>query len=738
MRFFLLGLWLSSLVLPAFGSPLLVDDAEGSSTDNHFGGGWYSYSDPNSYSSPKPFVFSAGGYQSGHCARLEVELKSGVPYPYVGFGTSFPARDFSDYAGVRFYAKGEGSWNCQLPLTSTSTENNHFSSPFTPTQDWSLVELPFTTFAQTWGTPKTWDPRLLSGVGWNFLGQGGAKGFLCVDNIEFYQKNDARLKTKEANIVLASPKVNQVGYRPSDPKTFAVAEAPGGAQKGDSFKVMDEQGQAVYSGVIRQEAVDDVASTGEKVFRVEFSGLTLPGRYTVEIKGQKSPPFEVGPQVYRSLLKDALRCFYLIRCGVAIDDKVTGIQHPACHMKDATLKEDNSKTGDFTGGWHNADDYGKWILEDSLSCSWMMWLYELKTKEMADFKDDIPETGNGIPDLLNQARWALDWMLKMQGADGSVRHKVDAEDHFASGLSPEKDPYPRYAQTPGSLDAADFTSAMCQAARVFQKTDPTYAAKCALAAKKAWAWLEKNPDVVKKDPDYVDLDPSQEKLWALAEMARLTGDPKLIERFKKEGEISVLKYPSWMEPQFLGYMARYFDPKASGEEKDWIRKALIQHCDNLASASKANGYGVAMAPGDYYWECNEHLLGKTGALLFGYAATGDKAYRDAALGQMNWFLGENSLSFSFVTGHGENSVKHPWHWTMTALRRLMPGWASGGPNQYTTGADPLLTALIKRGTPPAKCYVDACDGNSSWASNEGETSENGALVFCSGFLAAGE
>ena len=73
------------------------------------------------------------------------------------------------------------------------------------------------------------------------------------------------------------------------------------------------------------------------------------------------------------------------------------------------------------------------MLEEGLSCSWMLWLYEFKEKQMAGLKIDIPESSNGMSDLLNQAKWGLDWMLKMQRPDRNVLHKVDGEDHFSSG-----------------------------------------------------------------------------------------------------------------------------------------------------------------------------------------------------------------------------------------------------------------------------------------------------------------
>jgi endoglucanase len=122
--------------------------------------------------------------------------------------------------------------------------------------------------------------------------------------------------------------------------------------------------------------------------------------------------------------------------------------------------------------------------------------------------------------------------------------------------------------------------------------------------------------------------------------------------------------------------------------------------------------------------------------------TGEQRYLETGLRQMHWLLGRNGLGVSFVTGQGKHSAGHPYHWTGTALGKLMPGWAAGGPNQHLEPRiDALLRSLIERGTPPAKCYLDAnacyvAADAGSWASNEGETSENAALVFAAGYLSA--
>jgi endoglucanase len=158
----------------------------------------------------------------------------------------------------------------------------------------------------------------------------------------------------------------------------------------------------------------------------------------------------------------------------------------------------------------------------------------------------------------------------------------------------------------------------------------------------------------------------------------------------------------------------------------------------LAATAESTGYGVATTSAQYYWESNEDLLHRTAALIFGAATTGNDSYRRLALQQLDWLLGDNSLNRSFVTGHGSNPIVHPYHWTAYALGKLIPGWGGGGPNQYATGADLPLIGLIDEGTPPAKCYLDLGNAAGSYASNEGETSENAALAFTTGMFVTGE
>jgi endoglucanase len=237
--------------------------------------------------------------------------------------------------------------------------------------------------------------------------------------------------------------------------------------------------------------------------------------------------------------------------------------------------------------------------------------------------------------------------------------------------------------------------------------------------------MEANPNSVFVDPDYSDSDASQEKLWALAEMARTTGDPTLLARWKRDAKPGYLRPSSWKEPQFFGYLTLSAD-------KD-VRRQMARVCDSMVAASSTNAYGIILNPLEYTWGSNETLLNRTAMLMCCSTITRDSKYRSCAERQMDWLLGTNGLGLSFVTGFGSRSVSHPWHWTSIALGKLMPGWASGGPNRWESG-DPRASVIIRRGTPPAKCFVDANGATGSWSTNEGETAENAALLFTAGLL----
>ena len=543
------------------------------------------------------------------------------------------------------------------------------------------------------------------------------------------------LGAQPASPVFPHPKVNQVGYLPDGPKRFVIAAES--VRPGDPFQVLDEAGAVVHEGRLGAEPFDDTASSGEVVLRGDFSAFRQQGRYRVRVGETESHQFRVSADAYDSLFRDALRCFYLIRANVPLDDAVTGLAHPAAH-RDAEFDTRPGEFGDFAGGWYNAGDYGKWTHEAAFSAAYMMWLYELRGEAVGRDDTAIPESGNGVPDVLDQARWGLEWLLKMQNPDGSVYHKVDTEPAFAWGLPPEKDPHPRkvrYGNVFSTVDAATLTAAMAQAARVFTPFDAEFAEKCRRAAERSWPWVVAHPDLIQKDPYYSRNETWQERLWALGEMCRLTGDARLATDFARVVDEHELSQPNWNAPQALGYLAVVTAPGLPADLREKVAAALVRTAEARLRTARAAGYGVALAPQEYVWGSAAHVAGWANLMLVAYRLTGRAEFMDGAQAQLDYLLGVNALDQCFVTGYGTRRNEHPYHWTWRVYQKTMPGWLTGGPNRYPYGADLPLRQLQETGAPPQKCWLDLSVDGGSWASNEGTTDQNAALVFLSGWFA---
>jgi endoglucanase len=528
--------------------------------------------------------------------------------------------------------------------------------------------------------------------------------------------------------VAATPRLNQLGFLPEAAKRFVLPVAVGDAAA-RGFTVETLAGQRVFTGQLDPKVHDITRTAGEQVRTGDFSALAAPGRYRVRVGSASSPAFEIGDGVYAPLVRDAARAFFLVRANVALNDPVTGIRHAAGHLSEASLVVDGAPR-DLTGGWYNAGDFGKWTHMAAISVSQMMWLHALRPARAGRLKLDVPSAWPGLPDLLQQARWGLDWLLKMQNPDGSVLHKVDSKGLYAWGAPPEQDPHPRAAQGASSLDAGVFVGALLQAARVFASLDPAFAARCKAAALRAWDWLEAHPKVLHDDYAYTDPDPRQEILWATCEMAVLTGDPALAAR-ADAGIKDLGVFPFfWPGPQLLGVMSL---ARVKGEAGVVARTAIVETAKAVGVEVALDPYGFTIRTEAYTWGSVEVALNTAVLCLFA-AELGEAPARDTAQRLVDYVLGCNALDHGFVTGHGERATRRPYHWTCRVWGIVMPGWASGGPNAGLPGADPRLKAVIEAGTPPAKCFVDACENDGSWASNEGQTSENAALLLATGLL----
>ncbi len=415
------------------------------------------------------------------------------------------------------------------------------------------------------------------------------------------------------------------------------------------------------------------------------------------------------------LYQAAVHSFSLLRSGIPINDAATGVHHPASHTQDAILAG-TSEHRDLSGGWYNAADYGKWTMMTAIAVSYMLDLYGLQQR--ASLQDgDKPD-----PQLLDEAQWGLAWMLKMQDTDGGVRYKIDgatqASLSAAWGKPPELDPNVRIAAPAATGSTADFVAVMYQAAQFFSNTSPAESRRARAAADRAWDWLGKHPDTRAHDPFYADHDPVGELLWAKSQhaIAYALESPAIV----REMEARVEPEVSSNDPSLLGLYALASSLKSPSHLSRVSQMIILRRADTLAKAAAVRPFHIVLGDQDYVWGSAERVLHCAALFLMADSIKPSPLLHQAALDQLAWMLGNNAVNHSFVTGFGTNPVMHPWHWIYRDYGIVMPGWAVLGPNGYPDGVDPALKDLQELGTAPARCYIDLCTNQGSWASNEGE------------------
>jgi endoglucanase len=541
-------------------------------------------------------------------------------------------------------------------------------------------------------------------------------------------------------------KVDQVGYPLDGPKVALVSATA------QTFEVRRSADNAVvFHGKLAPAQAD--ANTGDQVQAADFSRFRKPGTYYIEVPGVgRSWNFALGQNVFQRTYYMAMRAFYGQRCGTAVDmgPEFPGYSHPACHLHGEFNASSGAKgVRDNIGGWHDAGDYGRYVVNSGISTGTLLWTWEIFGKQLQGISLKIPESGNGTPDILNEARWNLAWMLKMQDDDGGVWQKQTSE-HFPGFVAPQDDTLPSEVIGTGTAPykstcaTADLAAVAAIAARVYQPYDARFAAQALDAARRAWAWTEKYPNVIFKNPqdistgEYGDANCQDERLWAAAELARTTGEPAYNDFFEKNyaAFLPTLDSPpaeNWSQvaPMALWTYALGKHRGADGKvAKAAIRARTVDAAHAVVERTSANPYRTSMKAADYVWGSNGVAAGYGVYLLVANKLHPERAFVDAARDNLHYLLGRNTFSLSWVTQVGEHPYQHPHHRPSGDGKHAQPwpGLLSGGPNAGR--ADAVLAALPKD-LPPAKVYADQL---ASYASNEIAINWQASLVF----LLAGE
>jgi endoglucanase len=517
-------------------------------------------------------------------------------------------------------------------------------------------------------------------------------------------------------------RLNSLGFLPAAQKKATIIA------KCSNFTVKEvSKGKAVYSGKVTGPfSQKDVNQTA---WIADFSKLNKSGKYYLEVQGVgRSIDFEIGDKVYDFAFYTSMRAFYLWRCGTEVNGVHNGSRfyHAACHTDDAwqdyisdldsqylnslppssqdlSTRDPNAHGPnthrDATGGYHDAGDYNKYVVNADVTLGAMFWAWEQFGDKLKNIKLDIPDTAPGYPDYLKELKWETDWLLKMQYPDGSgkVSQKISTL-RFGGFILPEKETEKRYFVGWSSGATADFVALMAMSARHFKPYDEKYAQTCLEAAKKSYEFLDKNRD--NKMPDQsafrtggYPTNDQDDRMWAAVELWETTGEPNYLRAFERASmayEDKIEFYWDWGNVKNLA-MFTYLFSKREGKRDDLVedvRRDLVRIADSIVVERNKDIYGRCLGE-EYRWGCNGTVAREVLTLQLANRVSPNPEYIETALDSISHLFGRNYYGRSYVTGLGYKPPMNPHDRRSGGdrVRDPWPGYIVGGGHSATGWQD---------------------------------------------------
>ncbi len=479
-------------------------------------------------------------------------------------------------------------------------------------------------------------------------------------------------------------RINQVGYRPGDVKVAVLIST---GETGGAFEVRDAMtGETVLKSQGR--ATDPSKWALKSAWRLDFTSLDAPGSYFVVADGVASPVFRIGADVYDGLADFLLTYMRQQRCG---DNPYN--DH-LCHQDDGYIVDHPTRTGekiDVTGGWHDATDYLQYMTTTSTSIYHMAFAWKY-TEDKSVFKDLYDATGrpgaNGIPDILDEVKWGLDWLDKMNPAPREMYYQIaDDRDHAGMrlpyldsvdyGYGPGKGrpvyfvtgkpqiAHKKVNRTTGVSSAAGkFASTFALGADVIRPWYPDFAGKIEGKVQDAWDFALEvpgntqtacviSPYFYEEDTWVDDVELAAATQYSLGkgdywkQQAAYWGELEPVSPWMERGRGPGKEYHHYQWYPFinLGHwlLATSDDPAVSAEFTGYMRQGLQDLRERAGNEPFLHGV-------PYLW-CSNNLTSAavTQALLY-EQATGDTQFREMEAALRDWLLGCNPWGTSMIVG----------------------------------------------------------------------------------------
>ena len=551
---------------------------------------------------------------------------------------------------------------------------------------------------------------------------------------------------------------NHVGYAPKGPKFFLLAcNAADNPLKEMQpwFDVFAENGERVYGAAMVEKG--PCTYTDEFVWEGNFSSLESVGRYRISVidtKGNvlaESKFFEVSDRLVLEQLSSTLRSFYFQRSGVELTpDRAGKWARPAAHLDDCIEfhpSMERAGTWNAHGGWYDAGDYGKYIVNGGVSVASLLLAAEFADDRRVTFSNaDFFDAGSFRANLLEEVRFELEFFLRMQADVGGVFFKVSPvrSDGF---VSPSQSDALQKRQILGksTTSTLNFAGVLAQAHRVFANVYPSFAQKCLDASIRAYRWAVENPDVTyphntEGSGGYGDERYDDEFFWARAMLFReVCGKVKVCsdcdrdgcDHFRNRLLSDMEKCPpdlgiTWRDTQNLGWIAlalQSVDPDLQVRARNTLKVVA----DEIVKLASEDPYGLSIRR--FIWGSNGEIANHALTLFLVNEWFPSAVYVDYAKRMLDFIFGKNPVNCCFVTGSAWSSPKFIHHRISHSdgIEEPIPGLVVGGIN---ADRQDLHRFAHYPGPQPGFSYTDE---RCSFASNEVAINWNAPLVAALSF-----
>ena len=551
---------------------------------------------------------------------------------------------------------------------------------------------------------------------------------------------------------------NHVGYAPKGPKFFLLAcNAADNPLKEMQpwFDVFAENGERVYGAAMVEKG--PCTYTDEFVWEGNFSSLESVGRYRISVidtKGNvlaESKFFEVSDRLVLEQLSSTLRSFYFQRSGVELTpDRAGKWARPAAHLDDCIEfhpSMERAGTWNAHGGWYDAGDYGKYIVNGGVSVASLLLAAEFADDRRVTFSNaDFFDAGSFRANLLEEVRFELEFFLRMQDDDGGVFFKVSPV-RWDGFVSPSQSDALQKRQILGksTTSTLNFAGVLAQAHCVFANVYPSFAQKCLDASIRAYRWAVENPDVTyphntEGSGGYGDERYDDEFFWARAMLFReVCGKVKVCsdcdrdgcDHFRNRLLSDMEKCPpdlgiTWRDTQNLGWIAlalQSVDPDLQVRARNTLKVVA----DEIVKLASEDPYGLSIRR--FIWGSNGEIANHALTLFLVNEWFPSAVYVDYAKRMLDFIFGKNPVNCCFVTGSAWSSPKFIHHRISHSdgIEEPIPGLVVGGIN---ADRQDLHRFAHYPGPQPGFSYTDE---RCSFASNEVAINWNAPLVAALSF-----